>query len=84
MSSIAHLPNGSAIHADIIEAFNKAVEAEDNVAQGVGTTEFWNFVEADLWFECNFYSEEYLVEAFEVLADRFSNVLSDVWQTKRV
>mgnify|MGYP001294847195 CR=1 FL=1 len=63
------LPNGSAIHTDMIVAFNRAVQAPENVAKGVGTTEFWNFVDADFTMDLSkFYSYECINEAFEVLA----------------
>ena len=63
------LPNGSAIKSDVIAAFNAAVVAEDNVAKGVGTTEFWNFVDADFTMDlARFYSYEYINDCFEVLA----------------
>jgi len=40
MSRIVHLENGTAIKADIVETFDRAVVAEDNVARGVGSTDF--------------------------------------------
>ena len=63
------LPNGSAIKQDVIDAFNAAVVAEENVAKGVGTTEFWNFVDADMTMDLSkYYSYEYIYECFEALA----------------
>ena len=70
MSRIVHLDNGSAIHADIIETFDRAVEAEENVAKGVATVNFWNFVESDMYMEhSGIYSSEYIQECFDKLAD---------------
>ena len=42
------LDNGSAMKNDVIDSFNKAIEADENTAKGVGTTDFWNFVVAIL------------------------------------
>ena len=68
------LPNGSAIKLDVIEAFNKAVEA--NAKQGIGTGTFWNFVDADMTMDLSpFYADEYIYECFEALADAFDDVM---------
>ena len=67
------LPNGSAIKQDVIDAFNKAVEA--NEKQGIGTGTFWNFVDADMTIELSpFYADSYIYECFEALADNFDKV----------
>ena len=69
-----HLPNGSAIKQDVIDAFNKAVEA--NAKQGIGTGTFWNFVDADMTMDLSpFYSYDYIYECFEALADAFDDVM---------
>lgn len=71
------LPNGSAIKNDVIEAFNKAVEA--NAKQGIGTGTFWNFVDADMTMDLSdFYSDDYIYECFEALADNFDRVNEQV------
>ena len=64
-----HLENGAMIKQDVIDAFNKAVVKEQNLLEN-GTIN-WDFVDADLWFECNGYTAEYLHECFEVLADNY-------------
>ena len=70
MSSITHLPNGSAIHADIIETFQKATTNPENINSSGGLN--WNFVDADLCLELGgFYSLDYLYECFEVLVDNY-------------
>jgi len=75
MSRIVHLENGTAIKADIVETFDRAVVAEDNVARGVGSTDFWNFVEADMYMEhSGIYNSEYIQECFDTLADCWSEV----------
>ena len=63
------LSNGSAIKSDVTVAFNRAVQAPENVAKGVGTTDFWNYVDADFTMDlARFYSYEYINECLEVLA----------------
>ena len=75
MSRIVHLENGTAIKADIIETFDRAVEADDNVARGVATTDFWNFVEADMYMEhSGVYHSEYIQECFDHLADEWMGI----------
>jgi|TARA_B100000902_G_scaffold399347_1_gene469744 hypothetical protein len=75
MSRIVHLENGSAIHADIVEAFDEAVMADDNLAKGEGTTDFWNFVESDMYLTLsNIYASSYIQEAFETLADQWTTI----------
>jgi len=71
------LPNGSTIKNDVIECFNRAVENEFNTRPGVGTTDFWNFVESDMYSELRiFYNSQYIDECFEVLADEFEGNLN--------
>lgn len=77
MSRIVHLENGSAIHADIIECFDSAVANEFNTRPGVGTTDFWNFVESDMYMGLRmFYNSEYIDACFETLADEFEGNLN--------
>lgn len=80
MSRITHLPNGSAIHADIVESFDNAVEAN---AEYEGTNHFWNFVEADMYHDMTaFYDGSYITEAFDVLADEYD--LNKSWDMLNV
>lgn len=66
------LSNGSAIHSDIIDSFNNAVESEEN--QHSDGSINWNFVDADMHMDlAGVYSSEHLVECFEALADRYEN-----------
>ena len=59
MSSITHLQNGSAIHADIIEVFQKATNNPENINSSGGLN--WSFVDADLCLELgDFYSLDHL------------------------
>jgi hypothetical protein len=70
MSRIVHLENGSAIKADVIEAFDKAVSNSENINSSGGLN--WNFVDADLCLDLgDFYSMDYLYECFEVLVDEY-------------
>jgi hypothetical protein len=57
------------IKNDVIEAFNAAVEKEQNLYENGDVN--WDFVDADLWFECQAYSAEYLNECFNVLVDNY-------------
>lgn len=83
MSRIVHLDNGSAIHADIVECFDKATQNDFNRRPGVGSTDFWNFVESDMYMGLsNFYQSTYIDEAFEKLADEFE--LSQAWDKLNV
>ena len=71
------LPNVSAIKNDVIECFNAAVADEFNTRPGVGTTDFWNFVESDMYQGLRmFYNSEYIDACFEVLADEFEGNLN--------
>jgi hypothetical protein len=70
------LPNGSMIKNDVIEAFNAAVENEFNLRPGFGSTDFWNFVESDMYMKLRvFYNSEYIDDCFEVLADRLEGAV---------
>lgn len=83
MSRILHLPNGSAIHSDIIKCFDAAVENEFNKRPGVGSTDFWNFVESDMYTTLSiFYNSKYIDECFECLADAFD--LQQSWDKLNV
>lgn len=69
------LSNGSAIKNDVIESFNRAVNAPQNIEQGIGTTDFWNFVNADMYFDLKmFYNSQYIDECMDVLADDYEGV----------
>jgi len=71
------LPNGSVIKDDVIECFNAAVQDEFNTRPGVGTTDFWNFVESDMYQGLRmFYNSEYIDACFDVLADDFEGNLN--------
>ena len=69
------LPNGSAIKQDVIDSFNRAVEQPENIEQGIGTTDFWNFICADMYYDLKmWYNTHYIDECFDVLADNYENV----------
>jgi len=71
------LPNGSMIKQDVIDCFNAAVQDEFNTRPGVGTTDFWNFVESDMYQGLRmFYNSEYIDACFDVLADDFEGNLN--------
>lgn len=64
------LPNGSTIKNDVIDSFNKAIDNEFNLRPGFNTTDFWNFVESDMYMDlAGIYASSYIDECFNVLAD---------------
>lgn len=70
MSTITHLPNGSTIKADVVESFQKAIRNDFNLRPGFGSTDFWNFVESDMYMDlAGIYASSYIDECFEALAD---------------
>lgn len=70
MSMIIHLPYGSMIKMDVIEAFQKAVKNPVNQYQGGGIN--WDYVDADLQIDLGvFYNSDYLNDCLEVLVDRY-------------
>lgn len=70
MSTITHLPNGSMIKADVVESFQKAICNDFNLRPGFGSTDFWNFVESDMYMDlAGIYASTYIDECFEALAD---------------
>jgi len=70
MSRITHLPNGSMIKADVVASFDKAIRDDFNLRPGFGSTDFWNFVESDMYMDLSgIYASSYIDECFETLAD---------------
>ena len=74
------LPNGAMIKSDVIDTFNKAIENEFNLRPGFNTTDFWNFVESDMYMGLRgFYTSEYIDACMEVLADEFIESRYQYW-----
>jgi hypothetical protein len=70
MSTITHLHNGAMIKADVVESFQKAIRNDFNLRPGFGTTDFWNFVESDMYMDLSdYYKSSYIDECFAVLAE---------------
>tara|TARA_B100000963_G_C22639239_1_gene679455 strand:+ start:9509 stop:9736 length:228 start_codon:yes stop_codon:yes gene_type:complete len=72
MSQIVHLTDGTAIKNDVVASFNRAVKSEDNLKFGFKSTDFWNFVHADMYFDLshvNGYRGSYIDECFDKLAE---------------
>jgi hypothetical protein len=70
MSQIVHLSDGTAIKADVVESFNKAVGSKEN--WNTDGSMNWNFVDSDINLDLGaFYSADYLYECFNALADRY-------------
>jgi hypothetical protein len=69
MSRITHLDDGSTIKADVVEAFDRAVENPENINTDGSIN--WNFVDADMNLDCGYYSASYIFECFEKLADEY-------------
>ena len=64
------LPNGAMIKNDVIESFNKAIAAEENLAKGFNTTMFWNFVHSDMYMDLSAdYNHQYIDACFDALAE---------------
>ena len=66
------LENGAMINKTFIKSLEKAVVAEENVAKGVSTTDFWNYASDDMYMDSSgIYADTYIQECFEKLADEF-------------
>ncbi len=58
------------VEADIVSKFQEAIANKFNLRPGFGTTDFWNFVESDMYVGLReIYSSRYIDECFEYLAD---------------
>lgn len=64
------LPNGAMIKNDVIEAFKTAIASEENLKMGYKTTDFWNYVHADMYFDLSAnYNHQYIDACFDTLAE---------------
>ena len=71
------------IKADVLASFKKATKDEFNCRPGVGSTDFWNFVEADMYMDLSdFYKSTYIDTCFEHLATEFD--LDVAWDRLQV
>jgi hypothetical protein len=69
------LPNGSAIKQDVIESFDRAVNNEFNLRPGFGSTDFWNFVESDMYMDlAGIYASTYIDECIDTLCDNILEI----------
>tara|TARA_Y100000389_G_scaffold1591_1_gene1622 strand:- start:171 stop:449 length:279 start_codon:yes stop_codon:yes gene_type:complete len=58
------------INIDVIKSFNKAIRNEFNNRPGFGSTDFWNFVESDMYMDLReIYGSAYIDACFDFLAD---------------
>ena len=79
MFRIVHLPNGSMIKADVVASFERAINNDFNLRPGYGSTDFWNFVESDMYMDLSgIYASSYIDECFEVLGDELSEEYLEV------
>jgi hypothetical protein len=79
MSRIVHLPNGSMIKADVVQSFERAINSDFNLRPGYGSTDFWNFVESDMYMDLSgIYASSYIDECFEALGDELSEEYLEV------
>jgi len=70
-----HLENGAAIKQDVIESFDRAINDEFNLRPGFGSTDFWNFVESDMYMDlAGIYASSYIDECLTVLLDNILEV----------
>lgn len=61
---------GSMIKSDVIESFDNAVRNDFNLRPGFGSTDFWNFVESDMYMDlAGIYASSYIDECFAYLAE---------------
>ena len=68
------LKNGSVIKNDVIDAFNRAVEKQENLNSDGSIN--WNFVESDMYMDLRiFYDGEYITECFDACADEYDWVM---------
>lgn len=69
MSRIIHLDDGTAIKSDVIASFDDAICAPENLAKGFNSTNFWNFVESDMYLDLiGIYASTYIDACLDVLA----------------
>ena len=69
--TLININNGSMIKSDVIESFDKAIRNDFNLRPGFGSTDFWNFVESDMYMELSErYNSAYIDACFEFLADQ--------------
>jgi|GEM_PF-1550431 hypothetical protein len=70
MYTLTNLTTGVNYKTDVVKAFQDAIASEENLREGYGSTNFWNFVSADMHLELNtWYAASYIDEAFEYMAD---------------
>jgi len=70
-----HLENGTAIKQDVIESFDRAINDEFNLRPGFGSTDFWNFVESDMYMDlAGIYASSYIDKCLTVLLDNILEV----------
>jgi len=69
MSQIAHLEDGTAIKADVVESFNAAVANSDN--WNANGSMNWNSVDAYMHRDLSgHYSSDYIYACFNALAEK--------------
>jgi hypothetical protein len=79
MFRIVHLPNGSMIKADVVASFERAINNDFNLRPGYGSTDFWNFVESDMYMDLSgIYASSYIDECFEAMGDELSEEYLEV------
>lgn len=70
MYTLTNLTTGVNYKSDVVKAFQDALAREENLEQGYGSTNFWNFVSADMHIELStWYAASYIDEAFEYMVD---------------
>ena len=64
------LSNGAMMKDDVIQSFRKSVYKNQDVPAGWKSTEFWNFVQTDMYMDLgNVYASSYIDECFDTLAE---------------
>ena len=68
--TISNLTSGVTYKSDVVASFQKAIASKENLEQGYGSTNFWNFVSADMHMDLStWYAASYIDEAFDYMVD---------------
>ena len=74
MSQIVHLDDGTAIKADVVKSFTKAIANPLNLERDGSMN--WNFVDADMHLDLSgVYSSDYIYGCFIRLAENMPNLM---------
>ena len=70
MYTLTNLNTGVNYKSDVVKAFQDAIVSEENLREGYGSTNFWNFVSADMHMDLKKrYDTKYIDESFDFLTE---------------